>query len=64
MFFADPFALGAFFGPRGPHGREAVPVRAPEKTHPSLGLAENHPAFSCDGMTIRDPTLPYVILCE
>ena len=42
MLFADTGAMGAFFAARGPHGREAAPVRAREKTRPSLGLGENH----------------------
>jgi hypothetical protein len=46
--FADPFALGALFGPVRAHDREVAPRAPPEKAHPSLGLDESHPAFSCD----------------
>jgi hypothetical protein len=55
--FADPFALGAFFGPVRAHDREVVPRAPPEKTHPSLGLDESHPAFSCVGLTARSHEL-------
>jgi hypothetical protein len=47
VFFADSFALAAFFAPRGPHGPQPAPVRAREKTRPALALGENHPAFFC-----------------